>query len=432
MINLINERAYIMVLIEHIIYNYIDFYILRRYYRSCFCTERKYGKVFNLFVHCFCVIALSIINLLGIPNLNLLSTIVLMFIYLFTFVKANILSLIIYIGIGFIAEPIGFFITRTLVEYYSLLTSYRISMLISLIVRFILIYFVCKFRRIHMYELPSWIKVALGTIPIISILECCIVINWSWQINDDINSSLLGVLVVLTSFLINFIVFWVFEQYQLLSETSQQNSIIIMEAKSKELYYQEVEESNHEIRRIRHDLKNRLLGIVSLTEDVSIKKNLFSIVDELEASNKTIFTENTVLNTILNTKLQKALVKQINFEISIRVPAKIDLDYGDAGILLGNLLDNSIESAEQVQIERRWIRVDIVYKKSILLIEIHNSKLFGQRVSKYKLLDEKNHGLGLKSVQKIIEKYNGSFEKIDKGDEYEVTVLLYGIHILAS
>lgn len=417
-----------MALLEHMVYNYIDFLILKKYYQSCFCSERRLGKWVHFLLHGFCAIVLSIVNVHEIPILNLVSTITLMGLFIYSYKRVNLMSLILYIGIGFVAEPIGFFLTGMLTNSFPALMSYRISMAITLIIRYVLIYFVCKFREIHMYELPRKVKVALGAIPIVSISECCIAIDWYWQSKDK-KTVFLGMAIVFVSILINFIVFWIFEQYQLLSEKNHQNNLAIMEAESKELYYQEVEESNLEIRTIRHDLKNVLLGILALPYE-KMKTNLSEMVNELENSERVIFTANIVLNTILNSKQHITQEKQIDYKVDIRVPQKLNLDYRDAGILIGNLLDNAIEAAEQVQMDNRWIRVKIVFKQGILIAEISNSKLRQQLKPTYKLLDKKNHGLGLKSVQRIVDKYNGSLDTMDHGEEYEVTVVLYGIHVL--
>lgn len=41
--------------------------------------------------------------------------------------------------------------------------------------------------------------------------------------------------------------------------------------------------------------------------------------------------------------------------------------------------------------------------------------------------DVHNHGIGVSSIENIVNKYGGYVEFIDKGEEFEVAVSLYGI-----
>ena len=60
----------------------------------------------------------------------------------------------------------------------------------------------------------------------------------------------------------------------------------------------------------------------------------------------------------------------------------MSLDYKDAGILLGNILDNAIEACERINKDRRWIKIDIFRQKEyIVLLKVCNTK--NKRASKY-------------------------------------------------
>ena len=57
-----------------------------------------------------------------------------------------------------------------------------------------------------------------------------------------------------------------FKMFVKVTETLSDNyekEMLLQEAQAKEQYYNEVEKSNKEIRRIKHDLKNMLLAICS-------------------------------------------------------------------------------------------------------------------------------------------------------------------------
>lgn len=139
------------------------------------------------------------------------------------------------------------------------------------------------------------------------------------------------------------------------SERSKNNELLLREAEAKKAYYEEVEKSNVEIQRTRHDLKNRLLGIVAKQSGEEIRSTIYQMIDEMEHTQHTIHTPNTIVNTVLNNKppLNKESCRREN--------------------------------------------------------------------------GEKHRGYGLKSVQNIVEKYEGTMEIVESKDSFAVDVLLYGV-----
>lgn len=155
-----------------------------------------------------------------------------------------------------------------------------------------------------------------------------------------------------------------------------------------------------------------------------IRTKIKEIIGELEDSKKNLYTDNCILNSVLNIKYSAAQVADIKIESNIFVPKYMNIDYGDMGVLFGNLLDNAIEANQGVDRKKRWINVSVKYEEHILIINIKNSKIRGSRRKKKGYL---NHGIGLNSVKQIVEKFNGIVEVQDFGEMYEVSAILYGI-----
>lgn len=197
----------------------------------------------------------------------------------------------------------------------------------------------------------------------------------------------------------------------------------------KEQYYREIEAGNKKVQEIKHDLKNRLIAFYAIEKaNVDFKKEFQKIIGELDEGEKTIYTANIIVNTILNNKLRNAQKRHIATEASVLVPKQMNLDYSAAGILLGNLLDNAIEACEKIEASKRWIAVNIIYKEHTLILKICNSK----EIKKANIaLSSKRHykqsGIGIHSVTRVVEKYNGTIEFWDLDDSFEVSAILYGI-----
>lgn len=105
----------------------------------------------------------------------------------------------------------------------------------------------------------------------------------------------------------------------------------------------------------------------------------------------------------------------------------------DIVIILGNLLENAIDASKQT--DEKVLNVYISFKQGVLKIEIENS--FLEKL----LLQEKNelgevffattkrnkmqYGIGISSVKKIVEKYNGNMEIKHRNQRFFVKIILY-------
>lgn len=124
----------------------------------------------------------------------------------------------------------------------------------------------------------------------------------------------------------------------------------------------------------------------------------------------------------------------------IYIPKDMSYNSVDFVIILGNLLDNAIESCELCNNKNdRNISLDIRYTANnlvILLENTYNGMLDGKTGSstQEKLLEtskvEKEfHGIGMKNIIDIVNKYNGEMRwKATKG-VFRTEVLLYGFDV---
>ena len=99
--------------------------------------------------------------------------------------------------------------------------------------------------------------------------------------------------------------------------------------------------------------------------------------------------------------------------------------------LFGNILDNAIEATQQVRIEeRRLINLSVRQHKGFIIIECENYSENKLEIEKGRTLpgttkgDKIRHGFGLKSIQKVAEKYNGAMTITLQDGWFQVRVLL--------
>lgn len=155
--------------------------------------------------------------------------------------------------------------------------------------------------------------------------------------------------------------------------------------KAQTQYYETVEKSNSEIRKIRHDMRNQLTVLTLLLENKDYARMttyLEEINDSVQTAGTGIYNGNTIADAILFDKKNKALEAGCNLKIE-RSFTYTGMSAVDTCAIVGNILDNAIEASSQMPSENR--EITLAFSKT----------------------DKKNHGFGLLSIREAVARYNG-------------------------
>ncbi|MEG7531583.1 MAG: ATP-binding protein, partial [Hungatella sp.] len=99
----------------------------------------------------------------------------------------------------------------------------------------------------------------------------------------------------------------------------------------------------------------------------------------------------------------------------------------DIAVILGNVLDNALEAV--VRTSNRWIDIKIKYTKGRLIVEVNNSYdgIVKKHMDRYLSCkeDSKNHGMGIKSIQTVLQKYDGIMQITHDEKKFKVKLLMY-------
>ncbi len=285
--------------------NFFDFLIQTKY-MNCFAHNRKSPPLVHLITLITSAAALTCINRLGIPSVNLIGC--LLIIYIFSLQYSCILSsrfilVIMYIGIGFVVEPVGLLILQTalyILKGDNFIEEYYIGIIICELLRFLIIKVLCYFRTEKIVKLPKNIIALLIIIPITGIISCCLIIRLVWH-NQDLESSILCLSIIIMVLFSNYIIFYIFKKFNFMIWKEHQNDLMLLENKLNENYYREMDESNKQLRKVRHDIKNQLISLYDSFEkdNTSVKNEFNKIFLELDEVENTIYTTNIVLNSVL-------------------------------------------------------------------------------------------------------------------------------------
>lgn len=156
-------------------------------------------------------------------------------------------------------------------------------------------------------------------------------------------------------------------------------------------------------------------------------------LDELQAPvqnlTATVWTGDEIADYLINSKVTTAESDGIRFQAQAEFPRRTNIRSVDLCAILGNLLDNAIEAARQVEDpERRTVALTIRRIHQMLVIKVENSFAAAPVQEGGELKTTKNegglHGWGLKSAQTAAEKYDGMVQAGFSGKVFRAVVTL--------
>jgi sensor histidine kinase regulating citrate/malate metabolism len=207
-------------------------------------------------------------------------------------------------------------------------------------------------------------------------------------------------------------------------------------SKMNQLQYEQIINSLESLRGIKHDISNHietLSLLINSKEYERAKEYLNTISSEIAINYKLISTGNIPVDCIISNKYTIANNKSITFDYTIHLPPKMPIDDVSICSLLGNILDNAIESCEKISnTNERFISLSIRPFKNMLLITITNSSIGDYKLNKSgKLLttkqnktDNSYHGIGMKQIHRIVKDKKGFIRISPESDSFTLEIMI--------
>ena len=150
------------------------------------------------------------------------------------------------------------------------------------------------------------------------------------------------------------------------------------------------------------------------------KDYLQQMSDEIISAQNIYNTGNEAFDGILNFYAEKYMNKGLELVVSVVIPENLKINIYDVNIILGNLLDNALENAINSCIKqcdnavskdnKRLITIKLFEKNNKICINIANTYFKEPRFhNQIPVTDEPDHGIGVRSIISVIEKYNGIY-----------------------
>lgn len=194
----------------------------------------------------------------------------------------------------------------------------------------------------------------------------------------------------------------------------------------REIYYQGLQQQEHQVRQIRHDLRNHLTVIRGLLEKGDFQEAIHYL-DQMAASpalqGSKRFCDNETANVVLCAKAESMEQLGITADFTVSLPQDLPVTDMDLAALLGNALDNAIESAQNAAEKKISLRCRV--DKGLFMLRLENT--VGGPVNpdlSTTKPDKVAHGFGLPGMREIAERYHGTLDAGMKDGHFILFVCL--------
>lgn len=179
-------------------------------------------------------------------------------------------------------------------------------------------------------------------------------------------------------------------------------------------YYEIMEQQHFEIRRLKHDMANHLQALLGLSEE---KREAYiqELIKGHGVSGTLNYCKDSTVNAVLASKEQFLKEKQIALKYKIDIQEELPFEKPDICAIFANALDNGAEAVEREGFlkEKRWISLESRFQKGMFVLSVKNPsfvKVTAGKLPDTGKRDRKNHGVGLKSIQEAVKRYQGNME----------------------
>lgn len=193
--------------------------------------------------------------------------------------------------------------------------------------------------------------------------------------------------------------------------------------------YEEIKTIYLNMRGWRHDYHNHIQVLkahMAMGQLDALAGYLDTLEEDLSQVDTYVKSGNLMVDAVLNSKLSLARQREIALHCAAELPEQLPVGDVDLCVILGNLLDNAMEACEKIPQEGRFLRVYCAVVKNQLYLSVQNSAREELDFDERNYISKKrgNHGLGMKRVKVLVDKYQGFLNLQNQPGIFAAEVLL--------
>lgn len=304
-----------------------------------------------------------------------------------------------------------------------------------------LLYFTCvsiiirgRFFAKERSEYSNRITALLNIIPMILLYIEAILISFLLSVAPSVTLRYMLTASAALLLIINFIIIYIYHYTQKKNAEFVELQLQLQKEYAMTEYYKTLFSQNENQRILIHDMRKHFTSIAQLNaqnEHEKIRQYLDTLLNSPDLQDSVRVSDNDMLNSILCHYINICHDKCIKFKADIRSKLLQKLDFPELTSLFCNLLDNAVEACNDIP--DSFIEISVVRKNNsdLTLISMINTCSAapsfddkGFPVSSKN--DRRQHGLGLKSVNRIVSKYGGNIKMYydSQSDAFHTVIIL--------
>lgn len=252
-------------------------------------------------------------------------------------------------------------------------------------------------------------------LPLLSSVIAVIIVYIGMNAGFADTVGIMTIIIVVTLLIVNLLFLALYNALQKANEEYLALQLSTQKEQADIAYYSALQEQFENQRILIHDIKKHLGTIDALAKQngsAEIEKYISGLEETFAPSTQAKLCTDPILNLLLLRFWDDCKAKNIQFHCDVRENSSAFLDAASITTLYGNLLSNALEAAEasvEKQIELSVIRNAV---QSVIVISVINScddppTSDGNGGFRTKKRDRLLHGVGLRSIRRIVAKYHG-------------------------
>jgi two-component system sensor histidine kinase AgrC len=271
----------------------------------------------------------------------------------------------------------------------------------------------------------------LNIIPLLSAFIALVLIAVCTKVTLPLILDILISISAILLLAINIFLAWFHTSTQEKNQQFLEMQLLLQKEYDTALYFDALYQQDEKQKILIHDIRKHLLSIADLNEKGDTEKiaaYIYQIIQSSDLQYSVRICDNNLLNTILFRSKQQCKASGTSFLTDIRSGCTDFLSEYDLTSLFSNLLDNAIDATKNISDSYIELNVTPHSDKKIIITMVNSCRKnpFSKN-SKRLTTTKKNklrHGYGMKSIQRVVDKYEGDYRFYFDEENYTFHTIL--------
>lgn len=350
-------------------------------------------------------------------------------------VKKSVVIVFLFESLVFVVDYIAYvicnelFLSKEMIEQEHMLEA-NLIVVFAKIVLFLCVLLIRKIfdkKRADILSDIDWIKFLI--FPVFTIIAIAALLAVFPSVEEPMQANVLYTIAI-GMVGMNLVVYYLIRDIAEREAQLHEKRLFELQVKEQMEMYRSISENFEKQKQKAHEFKNKILcidGLVKNQEYGRLKTYVAEISEHLSTEKNVIDSNHAIVNAILNTKYEEAIKKQIIFVFQVNDLSNIWIGDEDLVVLLSNLLNNAIEACEKCK-DNKKIQLKFVMEENAIVLSVKNTYTEPVIYEKNEIKTSKSmpeeHGVGIKNIKKIVEKYEGSYTIQNDDREFLFSILI--------